>query len=30
MTEIVVKSPQPIEVNIVLINPHDLHDLLLA
>ena len=29
-TEIVVKTPQPIEVDRVLINPHDLHDFLLA
>jgi hypothetical protein len=29
-TEIVVKTPQPIEVDSVLINPHDLHDFLLA
>ena len=30
MTEIVLKTPQPIEVEGVLINPHDLHDFLLA
>jgi hypothetical protein len=28
VTEIVVKTPQPIEVDSVLINPHDLHDFL--
>ena len=30
VTEIVVKTPEPIEVDSVLINPHDLHDFLLA
>jgi hypothetical protein len=28
--EIVVKTPQPIEVDAVLINPHDLHDVRLT
>ena len=28
VTEIVVKPPQPIEVDSVLINPYDLHDFL--
>ena len=30
VTEIVVKTPQPIEVDSVLINPDDLHDFFLA
>jgi hypothetical protein len=30
VTEILVKTPQPIEVERVLINPHDLHDFRLA
>ena len=30
ITEIVVKTPQPIEVDSVLINPHALHDFVLA
>ena len=30
VTEIVVKTPQPIEVDGVLIKPHDLHDFVLA
>jgi hypothetical protein len=30
VTEIVVKTPQPIQVDIVLINPHDLYDFLPA
>jgi hypothetical protein len=30
VTEVLVKPPQPIEVDSVLINPHDLHDQFLA
>ncbi|BBY06263.1 hypothetical protein MNVI_15810 [Mycobacterium noviomagense] len=30
MTQIVVKTTQPIEIDSVLINPYDLHDFLLA